>query len=236
MNELSVNISGAERQQIERKAIDLFIKTAKARHPDPDFYKHITKRIFEDALDNFTPYLESPLFEQLNFISTYSLSNEIRRLSLPDNMNILTLCNENASYSRMLDINNYLAIVDTDDLIIPSQFIRNRKILFPFRKFGDTNLVLSPEIVSEINEYNGQMTELYESLDKQLHALINVISQCKTTKAFYAKLPNLTSLFPNSLKLKVSRKNNTEEIELTDEQKLMQDATNSIATASLLGD
>lgn len=236
MNELSVNISGSERQRIEQKAIELFLKTAKARHPDEDFYKNISKIIVESVLDKFVQFKESPLYGKMNFTSTFGFTNQLSRLYLPNDARIFTLCDDNSRYNGMLYSNRSMFNLDLDDLIIPNECKVNGKILFPFTHYGEDQIIISTEIQYEINDYNEQMKEIYDPLNKQLLALIAVIQQCKTTKAFYAKLPNLTSLFPESLRIKINRKNDTGTEELTEEQKLMQDATNSIATASLLGD
>ena len=79
------------------------------------------------------------------------------------------------------------------------------------------------------------MRETYTDLTRQLKGLLYTINEAKTTKAFSKKLLNLESLYPNSLQEKIRKKNDVD-IELTDEQQLMQDATNAIATANLLED
>jgi len=233
---LSVNISGSERQKIKYKAVELFLKTAKARHPDEDFYSNLTKRIFEEALNKYAMHVNNPLFPQLHFLRKYSISNELSRMEFPNGLYIFTLKTSDSRQGEMLIKNYYLYPIDTDNLIIPDYCISKDKVLFPFTNYGVDHFSISIEIENDIKEYNSKMEEIYTSLDTQLKALLQVIDRCTTTKAFYAKLPNLTTLFPKSLQLKVNRKNDTNDIELTDEQKLMQDATNSIATASLLGD
>jgi len=233
---LSVNISGNERQKIKYKAVELFLKTAKARHPDEDFYSNLTKRIFEETLNKYAMHVNNPLFSQLYFLRKYSISNELSKMQFPNDLYIFSLKTSDSRRSEMLVKNHYLCSIDTDNLIVPDYCIAKDKILFPFITYGVNSLSISTEIENDIKEYNTKMEEIYTTLDIQLKALLQVIDQCTTTKAFYAKLPNLTTLFPKSLQLKVNRKNDTNNTELTDEQKLMQDATNSIATASLLGD
>lgn len=236
MNELSVNISGSERDIIKSKAIDLFFKTAKARHPDEDFCKNLTKRVFEDALNKYTEFTKSEIFSELPWVEKYYITTKLARLELPNNLRVLALNAAPGLSNNLLVKNFYLSDIDEKDLVIPLEFEHNGKTIFPFSNYGKSKLTLSPEIVCEINEYNSKMEETYSELEKQLRALLAVISECKTTKAFYANLPNLTSLFPKSLQLKIQRKNDTGKKELTEQEKLMQDATNSIATATLLED
>jgi len=236
MNELSVNISGAERAQIGRKAVDLFLKTATARHPNKSFYADITKRIYLEALDSMEQYINHPIFPQMRFVSSYSLPRHLGQLKLPDDISILNLCDPDERFTKMIFINTYLDKIDIDSIAIPSQFKNNDTVLFPFRYFGENKLTLSTEIKDEINIYNDIMKATYDDLNQQLASLMKVIDRCKTTKMFYKELPNLTSLFPNSLVTKINNKNDTGDIELTEEQQLMRAATNAIATANLLGD
>lgn len=236
MNELSVHISGAERAQISKKAVDLFLKTAKARHPDPTFYTDISKRIYLEALEDIREHLNSPLYKQMYFISKFSFARSISQLKMPNDINILSLCDMDTRFTKMLFSNNYLNRIEEDDIIIPQDFIHGDKVLFPFKSYGDFFLILSPEILNDISDYNAKMLETYNDLSTQLSTLINVINRCKTTKTFYKELPNLTSLFPNSLLNKISKKNDNGTEKLTEEQELMQAATNAIATANLLGD
>lgn len=236
MSELSVNISESERIQIRDKAVQLFYKTAKARHPNPSFYEDLTKQLFTEAFDDFDQYVGTKVYKHLTFVSKFDINICIGRLIIPDGLNIMELSANETAHSEMLISYNHLSALDLNSYEFPAKHVQGRKVLFPFSSFGENTLVLSEDTIEEIQEHNAKMHELYDELSVQLETLVSVINRCKTTKMFYTSLPNLTSLFPESVRVKVQRKNKNEQAELTAEQQLMQDATNSIATANLLGD
>ena len=236
MNALSVNISTSERKQIQAKAVTLFIKTAKARHPDETFYADITKRIFSETLEKYRQFIDTEIFASLPFTSYVLLGNKIGRLMLPNNLEIYTLIESNhTGVLNLLIANRSLAYLDKDEFYVPEEFKKDRDVLFPFTKYGADHLEISEGLIKEIEEYNAKMLSTYTDLTKQLKGLLYTIEESKTTKAFSKKLPNLESLYPKSLQAKINKKNSID-AELTEEQQLMQDATNAIATANLLED
>ena len=205
MNELSVNISTSERKQIQDKAIVLFIKTAKARHPDENFYADITKRIFSETLDKYKQYVGTDIFPLLSFTSNILLGNKISRLTLPDGLKIYTLTeSDNIGIVNLLISNRTLASLDKDEFYVPQEFRHDRDVLFPFIKYGTDSLELCDEIIKDITEYNIKMIDAYTDLTRQLKGLLYTISEAKTTKAFSKKLPNLESLYPHSLQAKIN--------------------------------
>jgi len=230
MTELSVSISTRERYDIKEKASELFNKTAKIKHPNPDFYTDITKQIFLDALSVFDDYLSTPIIKFVSSANKHRLAGELSTHYLGNEVFIYSL---NTGYSGLLSKNTTLDRVEFDDMAIPNKYVIDDKILLPFK--GRT--ILSEELVEEIDSYNAKMETIYAPLSLQLETLLGVIDECKTTKSFYNKLPNLKSLLPASVLSKIQRKNeNGESQEVTEEQQLMIDATNAIATANLLGD
>jgi len=237
MTQKSVNISGAERAQIERKAVDLFMKTSKARHPDENFIADISIDIIRHNWDRLgDDIMESPFVSQMKFENRYGYGSSISRINLPNDMYIYELFDNDRRYQQMLSQSRTIMHFAAEDLVIPEKFKVNGKYLYPFQYYGSARLWLSQEIMDKITIFNNKMEATYSELDTQLKTLIHVIDTCKTTKSFEAKLPALTSLYPNSVNVKIRNKNASDDVELTEEEKLMQEATNAIATANLLGD
>jgi len=236
MTQKSVNIAKHERAFIQKKAMDLFIKTANIRHPDKNFYTKISMDIIQYNWDRIAPDLmDSSLLEQMDYKPHYSYASAISYISLSNDKFIYELFTDNHTYKHMLskisELHNF-----GDALIIPSRFKINDRYLFPFKSYGEKRIRLSEELANRIDAFNLKMEETYNEMDDQLKTLLLMISSCKTTKMFEVKLPNLVNLYPKSVLNKIANKNETEDKALTTEEELMQKATNAIATASLLGD
>lgn len=239
MSELSVNISQAERSRIVSKAIELIYRTASAKHPDVEFRKNITSKIINYNLSLLDDHLDSPLIPLISYVPSQTFSREVSYIRLPNDLRILELKtpdSHNISDHSLFERYNNLDQMQFEELNVSEKYMHDRKVMYPFTSFDNKSIKVPDDLLAEIEEYNLKMEEEYINLGTQLHTLLNTIARCKTTKAFYSSLPDLTSLFPGSLQRKIVAKNTKEPEQLTDEQQALVDATTSIATANLIGE
>jgi len=241
--EKSVNISRNERSLIRSAARAAFAKTATSKDHNPNFLKDLTKKIINkgyELLDETIPADEA-IVSRLAFgridrisgnISNYQLENELtinRAYAADDDTNSF-------DHSGSLIIKSqYLLNINMDEVLIPERFKKGDYAVEPLTQYGNTIIDLDDSVLEEIEKHNAIIEENLGDLDNSLKALLTVIDECKTTKAFNTKLAAFKNLYPLSLRRKIVDKNEVAEEE-TEEQAILNKANAVIATAALIGD
>lgn len=234
MQELSVNISGNERAIIKNTARERFHKTAKNRHPDPNFCENITKQIYLESLEKIRPMIES---DTLKYVQHVSNIMELAEYQFPQEYRLSMLANE-FSYGFLYD-QKYLHAIENENINVPNEFKSpGGKYPLALGAYPDINgnIELSESVIDKIDKYNVKMHNTYTEMEKQLDVILGLIDKCTTTKAFNKHLPQLVSLFPSSVKRKLEAKNAPKDHELSEEELLVADATKNIAAAALFDD
>lgn len=233
MAELSVNISQRERAQIKRVAQERFYKSAKNRHPDPDFREKITIQIYMDSLENLRPMIEADTLKYVEHVNR--VGQGIRMYDLPEDYAILEL----EDSQDFLEKKEELCTFDMEKVVIPSEF-KSPDGRYPLCLGAYSNSVgkidISDYVKKEIFDHNNKMTEIYSQMSAQWKHVKNLIDTCKTTKSFNLHLPQLTALYPRSVIDKLEKKNRVEEHELTEEEQMVADAAKTIAASALFDD
>jgi len=249
MQQMSVNIANHERGKIKEEATKRFLKTAQNRHPDPDFIKNLTKKIFYASLEYLRPLINSGDIKYVQHVPITKISPVIAAHVFPPGHKPQELVDGAANLRNgFIHQRHLLESIEKEDFIIPSEFIHvnasgGDMVPMCLKTYGyaegyspSQEVELSHKLEEEIAEFNELMTSTYSDMNTQLRTLLETIEQCKSTKMFELKLPQLVSLYPKSVKDKLEKKNTPVDRELTNEEQMLANATNSIAAAALFDD
>lgn len=237
----SVSINNIERVKIIDQIKTQYAKLAVLKHPNPNFHKELSKTIYKKYLNVMAEKLTPEIAPFIHYENVFNFAKAIEELKIAD-VQIKKLDIEMHSSNNLLSTTRTLAGFEPSEVVIPNIFTNNKKVVpFPFTQWGQSKysadkIVLDENTLTNIQEYNDQMVKVYSELSAQLDNLLGVIKKCKSTKMFEDKLPNLVSLYPESIHKKLRAKNDKQETELTEEQQSLLDATASLAAAALLED
>lgn len=233
MTELSVNISASERYLIKKVARERFYKTAKNRHPNPDFYEEISKQIYLESLEKLRPLLEN---DTIGFIThVINPGSRVHSHDFPSDKNVLLLENTDSFLTEIHSLSDF----ELTNINIPEEFISpGGKYPVCLGLYADLygGIDLSLEVREKITSHNEKMDAIFSEMATQLGSVIDLIDKCTTTKAFNKSLPQLTALYPNSVKEKLRKKNAPKEHELTEEEIVIANASKAIAASALFND
>jgi len=236
----SVSINNVERNKIIVQIKKQYAKLALLKHPDPDFTKNLSKDIFKTYILALAKKLTPESVPYIQYENQASFAEAITNLRFQD-ITIKKLDTEMRYSNELLVDTDRLTLFEAIEINIPTIF-ENPKHMIPFpfttwghNKYNAHKIIVDQETQDSILAYNEQMVTIYSELSKQLDSLLEAVDKCKSTKMFEDKLPNLVSLYPESVHKKIKAKNNVD-TEITPEQQSLLDATASLAAASLLED
>ena len=244
MTQKSVSITQKERAIIVNNIITQYEKLAKAKYPDLDFHKEISKRIYLEHLEKIAEIATETNVSYMVYVSNNEFSRSISQIAF-ENMNIEVLKSRIIPTEAFTHPTKSLFGFEHDEVNIPDIFKNDKNVMpvmfKPYRSIttsylGDIHLAANPDMLIQVKEFNEKVKTIYVDLQIQLDLLIDTIDKCKSTKLFIDTLPNLVNLYPQSVQNKLKNKNRSIDIELTPEQQKIRNATASLVAASLLSD
>ena len=237
----SVNITTPDRDAIKRNIRNHFTTVAKSKNKRSDFHAKISKKIVEKALYSLEGVVENnPLKELLPVTKAIYLKNSVYRVNFPANVVVKNLSDSAYGYALLHDSDRLFDFSDDDNentikIDIPYSVIDDQGQTVNILHENYIAKFIDEEIRQEIEDHNTWMTDTFSGLEEQIKVIMEVVSECRTTKQFEEKIPSLVSFYTPTVKRKLREK----EEELAAEKETEQDdvlkaAISSIATGKLL--
>ena len=243
MSQKSVSITQKERALMIDTIIVQYEKLAKAKYPDPDFHKEISKLIYLEQLEKIAEVVTEASVPYMVYVRNNDFARSVSQIAF-ENITIEVLKANIIPAEAFTYKAKSLSAFEYDEVNIPDIFKNNKNVMPIMLKqyrsgttsyLGDIHLEANSDIVIKVTEFNEKVKTIYGDLQIQLGLLINTIHKCKSTKLFMDLVPNLVNLYPKSVQNKLRNKNVTD-TELTPEQQEIRNATASLVAASLLSD